>query len=326
MRRREFFALFSALVPGWAIKARSETAGLPIVGYLSPTSAEGGAPYIAAVRSGLAEAGYREGQNVRIESRWADDRPDRLAGLAADLVGSGVKVIVTSAIRAALAAKDATSTIPIVFATANDPVQFKLVAGLNRPNGNLTGVTYLSSALGEKRLGLLHEVVPDAKTVAVLVNPGNANAERNLGNAQDAIRALGLQMEILRVSAISELDKALSEFARAGSGALMVLNDPLFFDQRKLLVELASRYQLSAIYYQREFVEAGGLMSYGAKVVDAYHQAGLYAGRILGGARPEDLPVVQPSKFEFVINLKTAKTLGLSIPSSIQLLADEVIE
>jgi putative ABC transport system substrate-binding protein len=158
MRRREFLALFSALVPGWAIKARSETAGLPIVGYLSPTSAEGGAPYIAAVRSGLAEAGYREGQNVRIESRWADDRPDRLPALAADLVGRGVNVIVTSAIRAALAAKDATSTIPIVFATANDPVQFKLVAGLNRPNGNLTGVTYLSSALGEKRLGLLHEV------------------------------------------------------------------------------------------------------------------------------------------------------------------------
>ncbi len=326
MRRREFIGLVAGAATAWPLAARAQQQALPVVGYLGPTSSTGGAPYAAAVRNGLTQTGYVEGQNVTIEYRWADDENDRLPALAADLVQQGVAVLVTSAIRASLAAQAATATIPVVFATANDPVQFGLVASLNRPNANVTGVMYLSSALGEKRLGLMHEMVAAATAIAILVNPENANVERNLRNVQEAARAVGLQTHVLDAASERDLGKAFARFGQSTAGALLVLNDPLFFDRRDQIVALAAQYAIPAIYYQREFAAVGGLMSYGPSVPDAYLQAGIYAGRILKGAKPAELPVLQPTKFELVINLRTAKALGLTVPPSLLARADEVIE
>jgi putative tryptophan/tyrosine transport system substrate-binding protein len=326
MRRRDFIAgLGGAAVVGprgaWA-----QQPVMPVIGFLANTSRDGGENLLAAARRGLDEAGYAEGQQILIESRWADDKDDRLQVLAADLVRSRVSVIIATFMRPALAAKAATSTIPILFATGNDPVKFGLVASLNKPGGNVTGVTYLTSLLGEKRLELLHALVPIATAVGVLVNPSDVNAEANLRNAQAAASAIGLQTRVVNARTEAELDDAFAVLARQRASVLLVLNDPLFRNQRAKIVSLSARQALPAIYTDRDFAEIGGLMSYGANVAEAFRLVGGYAGRILKGEKPAELPVLQPTKFEFVINLKTAKALGLAVPDKVLALADEVIE
>ena len=329
MRRRDFITVvcgIAAFPHATTAQQSSQPKQIPVIGYLAPTSESGGALYTAAVRARLAEIGYIEGQTVKIEYRWANDQNDRLPALARELVNLRAQVIITSAIRASMAAKQATSTVPIVFATANDPVKFGLVTSLNRPVGNVTGIMYLSAALGEKRLELLHQLVPAATTIFILVNPANANAEPNLRNADTAAHALGLQTVALSASTEKEIIDALARAATTKAGAIVMLNDPIFLDYRKLIVEAVAKSATPMMYYQREFAEMGGLVSYGPSIPDAYRQAGVYAGRILNGTKPETLPVLQPAKFEFVINAKAARALGLTIPSSLVAVADEVIE
>jgi putative tryptophan/tyrosine transport system substrate-binding protein len=326
MNRREFIALLVG--PGVAIPMPvcAQPPTVPVIGFLSPTSPDAMARHVIAFREGLSEAGYVEGQNLAIEYRWAEGRNDRLPELAADLTRRKVRVIIASFIRASLAAKAATGTIPIVFTTANDPVQFGLVASLNRPGGNVTGVSFLTAALGEKRLGLLREIVPTATVVAVLLNPNNANAQNNVSNIQTAARTLGLRVNLLKAASAREIDSAFAVLGRQPAGALIVLNDPLFTEQRTQLVALAAQYAVPAIYSTRENVEAGGLMSYGASMTNVYRDAGAYAGKILKGTSPADLPVLQPTKFELVINMKTAKALGVIVPATLLASADEVVE
>jgi ABC-type uncharacterized transport system substrate-binding protein len=326
MRRREFIALLGGAAAAWPLAARAQQAAMPVIGFLSPTSPETMAHLLVALRQGLSETGYVEGRNLAIQYRWAHSQNDRLPTLAADLVRQRVAVIVASFIRASLAAKAATSTIPIVFTTANDPVQFGLVASLNRPGGNATGISFLTAALGEKRLEFLHELVPATTVVAVLVNPNNANAEINVNNIRAAARTVGSRVELLNVANERDLGSASAILDQRPAGALVVLNDPLFTDLRAEIVALAARHALPAIYGARESVEAGGLMSYGANTTDVFRQAGIYAGKILHGAKPADLPVLLPTRFELVINLKTAKALGLEVPAKLLALADEVIE
>jgi putative ABC transport system substrate-binding protein len=326
MQRRKFITLLGGVAAAWPVVAQAQQRAKPIIGFLSSTSKDGAAPYISGIAQGLAETGYAEGRNVEIEFRWADDKIDRLPELAADLVQRKVSVIFASAIRASLAAKAATSTIPIVFATANDPVQFGLVGSLNRPDRNLTGISYLSAELSEKRLQLLHELVPAASVISVMVNPHNANVERNLRNVETAATRMGLRMYPLKVSTESEYEAAFSQIAEPLTGALLVLNDPLFFDQRSRIAALAARHTVPAMYPSRDYPETGGLMSYGANQTDVYRQAGVYVGRILKGEKPADLPVLQPTKFELVINLRTAKELNLPVPPTLLARADEVIE
>jgi putative ABC transport system substrate-binding protein len=323
MRRREVLALLGGAA-AWSLDARSQNA-LPVMGWLA-SGVQLSSPAIA-FREGLKEIGYIDGQNVRLEIRPAEGHYDRLPSLAAELVRRQVAVLVaTGGVQAALAAKTATQAIPIVFANGSDPVKFGLVASLNRPGSNITGVSFFTADLEAKRFGLLHELVPTAGTLAFLVNPTNPNAETQIKDMQDAAAALGLQIQVLRASSERELETAFELLGQGRVAALQVGSDPFFFVSRQNLVALAARHAVPAIYEWREFVQEGGLASYGTSLADAYRQAGRYAGRVLKGTRPADLPVVQPTKFELVINLQTAKALGLTVPPSLLAHADEVIE
>src|SRR5947209_7861872 len=280
MQRRQFIKSVAGAALAWPRAATAQPSATPVIGFLTSNSRAGAAPYIRAVASGLAEAGYSEPGNLKIEYRFADDDMDRLPALAKELVERKVSVIVSSAIAASRAAKAATSTIPVVFATANDPIKFGLVTSLNQPGGNMTGVTYLSAQLGEKRLELLHELLPAASAIAALVNPNNLNADRNLQNLHGAALNMGLHVDVLKASNEAELEPAISKAASVPSRALVLLNDPLFFDLRDGIVKLAARHAIPAMYSAREFVEAGGLVSYGANQSDAYRLVGIYVGRI----------------------------------------------
>jgi putative tryptophan/tyrosine transport system substrate-binding protein len=326
MRRRDFITLLGGAAV-WPLAARAQQPAMPVIGFLNAASAGPFRQQIAAFREGLKESGYVEGQNVAVEYRWAEGQYDRLPALAVDLVRRQVSVIVAGGgAPAVLAAKTATTVIPIVFSAGADPVGLDLVASLNRPGGNITGVYHFTTGLEAKRLGLLHEMVPKATTIAVLVNPNYSDAENQLRDVQEAAVPLGVQFVVVRANAESDFDAAFSTVVQRKAAALQVCASPFFNTKRQQLVLRAARHALPAIYEWREFAEAGGLMSYGTSLADAYRQAGVYAGRILKGAKPADLPIVQSTKFEFVINLNTAKALGLTIPPGVLAIADEVIE
>jgi putative ABC transport system substrate-binding protein len=305
--------------------AQAQQPAMPVVGFLRSTSAAGSVHLVAAFRRGLAEAGFVEGQNVSIEFRFAEDRNDRLPALAADLVGHQAAVIVANS-RSALATKAETASTPVVLVSGSDPTRVGLVASLNRPGGNVTGVVFLTGDLTGKRLGLLHELVPKAAVIAVLGDPNYTEVELMVKAAEEAGRTIGRQVLIVRAASERDFDSAFATMVQAKAGALLVGGGPFFNGQRRQLVALAARHALPASYINREYVEAGGLMSYGASQTDAYRRAGGYVGRILKGAKPADMPVELASKFELAINLATAKALGLEVPNSMQLLADEVIE
>jgi putative tryptophan/tyrosine transport system substrate-binding protein len=325
MNRRELMLLLGgALTAAPALRAQQKA--MPVIGYLSSGSPGPNAPIVAAFRQGLSETGYVEGKDVAIEYRWAEGSYDRLPAFAAELVGRKVEVIATGGMPSALAAKSATSRIPIVFLIGTDPVELSLVASLARPAGNLTGVTMISTELTPKRLELLSELVPRAGAIALLVNPNNASAEPTMRDVQEAAHAKGLQLHILRASTESEIDGIFTSLVQLHAGALVVGTDSLFISRREQLVALAARHAIPAIYELREFAAAGGLISYGPSRTAGYRLIGVYAGKILKGAQPADLPVQQPTTFELVVNLKTAKALGLTVPPSILARADEVIE
>ena len=327
MNRRELIALLGSAAAVWPLAARAQQSAMPVIGFLSGGTPAGYAPYAAAVRQGLKEAGYVEGQNVAIEYRWAEGQNDRLPALAADLVGRPVAVIAAGGVQAALAAKAATTTIPIVFEGGPDPVEVGLVTSLNRPGGNITGVSNFSAVLVAKQFELLHETVPNSAVIGVLVNPTSPSlAEFTARDAQAAGRSLGMQIHILNASTKDQIDAAFASFARVRPDALLIGGDAFFLSRRVQLVTLATRHGLPTISNAREFPAAGGLMSYGASLVDTYRLTGVYTGKILKGAKPAELPVMQPAKFELVINLTTAKALGLTVPDKLLALADEVVE
>jgi putative ABC transport system substrate-binding protein len=327
MRRRDFIILLAGAMSGRPSAVRAQQKAMPVIGLLDSASPGPEAPFLAAFHDGLSETGYVEGQNVAIEYRWAEGRFDRLPELAADLVGHKVDVIATSGGDfTAVAAKNATSSIPIVFLAAGDPVENGLIASLARPGGNLTGVAFMGAELWGKRVELISELIPETKALADLVNPNFPGAERNnIRAVQEAARAKGLQLSILRAATDSEIGAAFACLVEQRARALLV-GSPNFLSQREQIVALAARYAVPTIYDWREYVAAGGLISYGTSLTDAYRNAGTYVGKILNGAEPADLPVQQPTNFELVINLKTAKALGLTIPPSILARADEVIE
>jgi putative tryptophan/tyrosine transport system substrate-binding protein len=332
MRRRAFITLIggAAAAPAflWPRAARAQQPALPVIGFVDGGSAAATPAWAAAFRQGLNEAGYTEGRNVMVEYHWLDGRYDRLPALMADLVSRRVTVIATPAsIPASLAAKAATSTIPIVFGVGDDPVKLGLVANLARPGGNATGVNFFVSEAVPKRLGLLRDLVPGARRMAALINPGNvATAEATLKEVQKAASAFGLQMQILNASTRGEIDAAFAAISRERAEALFVAPDGFFYSRRVQFATLAARNGIPATYATRGYPDVGGLMSYGTDVADSFRQAGVYASKILNGAKPADLPVTQPTKFEFVINVQTAKALGLEVPPGLLLAADEVIE
>jgi putative ABC transport system substrate-binding protein len=326
VNRRELLLLLAGAVtaPG---ASRAQQKAMPVIGYLASATPAVNALLLPAFLQGLSETGYVEWQNVIIEYRWAEDRYDRLPALAAELVASKVDVIVsTGGITGALAAKNATSTIPIVFITGDDPVARGLVASLARPGANLTGVSLFGFELMAKRLEQLAELVPQAQVIALLVNPNNVSTERVTREVQEAARVKAVQLHILKAGAESEINAAFASLGRLSAGALVIGTDAFFFSRRDQLVALAASYAVPVIYERREFTAAGGLISYGPSFTDTWRQAGIYAGKILKGAKPADLPVQQPTKFELVVNLKTAKALGLTVPQTILGRADEVIE
>ena len=327
MKRREFITLLGAAA-AWPLAARAQQTGVPLIAFVSARSAESATRQAVAFRQGLAETGYVEGQNVAVEYHWLDGRYDRLPSLMADLVRRRVAVIATPGTTAAsLAAKAATSTIPIVFGVGEDPVRLGLVTSLARPGGNATGINFFTQEIYTKRLGLLHDLVPKAVRIAVLVNPANAaTAEATLRDIPEAARAIGLQIQMLNASTSREIEAAFAALRREPADALFVAGDGFFSSRRVQFATLAMRYAVPAVYSSREFPEVGGLMSYGTDAADRYRQAGAMSGQILKGTKPADLPVIQSSKFEFVINIQTARALDLEVPNAIQLLADEVIE
>jgi ABC-type uncharacterized transport system substrate-binding protein len=328
MRRREFITLLGGGAATWPLAARAQQAAMPIVGLLSPRSPLDSARLGAAFRKGLNETGAIEGQNLTVEYHWLEGQYDRLPSLMADLVRRRVAVIAMPAFTAAAAAvKAATTTIPIVFGVAEDPVKLGLVASLARPGGNATGINFLAAEIVAKRLGVLHDLVPKAVRVAVLINPTNTpSAETTLRDLPEAARALGLQITVLNASTSREIEAAFATLARDRADALFVGPDGFFSTRRVQFATLATHHRVPAAYFLREFVEVGGLMSYGFDILDVFRQVGVYTGQILKGAKPAELPVVQSTKFEFVINAQTARALGLELSNSIQLLADEIIE
>jgi putative ABC transport system substrate-binding protein len=328
MKRRQFITLLGGAAATWPLAARAQQpAAMPVVGFLRSATLADAAHLVAAFRQGLKEARFVEGQNVAVEYRSAEGRPDRLPALVADLIRRPVAVIVANT-NAALPAKAATTTVPIVFATGGDPVVDGLVNSLNRPGGNITGVSFLGSALGAKQLELLRQLVPKATVLAALVDPVRIDptAQIQLRNVQEAARSVGLQLRVLKASNEREIDAAFASLIQQRADALITGGGAFFFSRRNQISALAMRYAVPAIYPLRDFLAAGGLMSYGASNTDAYRQVGVYTGRILKGEKPAELPVLQPTKFELVINLTTAKVLGLEIPDKLLALADEVIE
>jgi putative ABC transport system substrate-binding protein len=326
MKRRQFITLLGGAAAAWPRAARAQQPGMPVVGFLRSTTASGSAHLVSAFRLGLSETGFVEGQNVGIEYRFAEDRPDRLPGLAADLVARQVALIVGNTVSVVQAAKAASMTIPIVFVTGSDPVRTGLVASLNRPGGNVTGVTFTTVDLVAKQLGLLHELVPNASVISVLRDPNQPELEAELRAVEEAGQAIGRRILILKAANEREFGAAFASMSQAGAGGLLVRGGPFFLSQRRQLVALAARYGLPASYVTRDYPEVGGLMSYGASQTDAYRRAGIYAGRILKGAKPDDLPVDLPIKFELTLNLATAKAFGLEIPPMLLARVDEVIE
>src|SRR6516165_10219957 len=326
LTRREFIALLSGAAVAWPLAARAQQAGMPVVGYLDASSPGASAPRVAIFRRGLAEAGYVEGRNVAIEYRWAEGRYDRLPEMAVELVRREVAVIVASTIPAAVAAKSATATIPIVFYVAGDPVKLGLVAGLARPGGNATGVNNFMAELGAKHLGLLRELLPTAARIGLMVNPTNPNVEGATKDVTAAALATGVEIDVVRASNSREIEVAFATLVRNRADALVVGPDAFFTSRRLQIATLATRHALPAVSNSREFAEAGGLMDYGTSLTEVYRQLGVYAGRVLKGDKPAELPVVQSTKFELVINLPTARALGLEIPATLLARADEVIE
>jgi putative ABC transport system substrate-binding protein len=328
MRRREFIALLGGAAAAWPLAARAQQPAMPVIGFLNSQSSDAYTHYLRAFRQGLKDTGYVERENVAIEYYWAENQIDRLPTLAAELVRRRVAVITTTGGTApTLAAKAVTTTIPIVFAVADDPVKHGLVASLNRPGGNVTGINIVNAELTAKRLELLRDLVPGATRVAVLVNPTNATTtEITLRDAQAAARQLGLQIQVFNVSTSREIDAAFAIFSRERTDALFVGADLFFIGRRAQFITLAARHAVPATFPSRDFVEGGGLMSYGANIANAWRQVGIYTGRVLNGAKPMDLPVVQSSKFELVINAQTARMFGLTVPPTLLAIADEVIE
>jgi putative tryptophan/tyrosine transport system substrate-binding protein len=326
LRRRDFITFLGSAAAAWPLAARAQQPAMPVIGFLNSTSPDGSTERLRGFRQGLTDTGYVERENVAIEYRWAENQMDRLPELAAELVRRPVAVIAAPNTSSALAAKAATTTIPIIFIVGEDPVGLGLVASLARPGSNLTGINFFGVEVTAKRLELLRAMVPGAARVALLVNPTSPTAETTLRDVESAGRAMGLQIQVLNASTSREIDTAFATFVRERPDAVFVSADPFLNSRRAQLVNLASRHAVPAAFSNRDFVEIGGLMSYGANIADAFRQIGAYTGRILKGAKPADLPVVQASKFELVINAQTARMLGLTVPTTLLASADEVIE
>jgi putative ABC transport system substrate-binding protein len=325
MNRRNMMALLggAAMLP---LAARAQQGALPVIGYLGIGSAGASAASVTAFRDGLREGGFVDGRNATIEYRWSEGEDDRLMALATELVRRPAAVILTSSTAATLATKRATSTIPIVFNIGGDPVKFGLADSLNRPGRNATGINNIATELEAKRLGVLHDLAPGADLIAVLVNPNNASADAQVKGVHEAALAIGRRILVVTASSVSDIEAAFSKLAQQNAGVLDVTGDPFFISQRDLIVKSVARLAIPTMYQLRQFTDAGGLISYGDVRSDSFRQVGVYVGRILMGEKPADLPILQPVKFELVINLKTAKTLGLTIPPSLLAIADEVIE
>ena len=326
MQRRQFIALLGGTVATWPLAAVAQQSAIPTIGFLRSTRPDASTDLLVALRKGLKETGYVEGENLTIEYRWAENQQERLSALAADLVRQRCLVIIAGGVNAAFAAKAATATIPIIFATGVDPIKSGLVGSLNRPGGNITGQFTVSASVAGKQLGLLREVVPKAAVIGMLLNPTSPNSAVQEREAQAAARDLGQQLHVFKASTEHDIDNAFATLIHYQIGALLIGANALFTGQLDQLVALAARHAMPTLHYTRDFVEAGGLMSYGTSIRDAYRQIGVYVGRVLKGEKPADLPIIQSSTFELVINLKTAKTLGLTVPYGLLNAADEVIE